>query len=78
MGLGHIRQRLDRAIANDVWKINFPEAGVLHLTASKSDHNLILLKLWVEAKNKARPFRFEAAWLRDRTCYETINKAWKM
>lgn len=31
----------------------------------KSDHNIILLKLWKEASREPHPFAFEDSWTRD-------------
>lgn len=46
IGLGHIRQCLDRAIANDSWKILFPNAEVTNLPPRNPDHNHIILNLY--------------------------------
>lgn len=77
LGLAHIRQRLDRAVANDSWKILFPNAGITHLPISNSDHAPIILKLHQNTYSKPYPFRFMEAWTRDPTCKEVINKVWK-
>lgn len=76
IGLSHIRQRLDRVIANDKWRITFPRAGVMHLPAVNSDHNPIWLKLWMDSTKRPYPFRFECAWIRDHSCSTTIKQAW--
>jgi hypothetical protein len=36
---GRLRERLDRAVANQRWIIMFPMAGVINENFSKSDHN---------------------------------------
>jgi hypothetical protein len=41
---GHIRERLDRALANPMWLAMHPEAIVSHLDLMRSDHRPILLK----------------------------------
>lgn len=56
MGLAHIRQRLDRALANASWRTAFPRAGVLHLPASNSDHNPLILRIWAENETRNKPF----------------------
>ncbi|PKI47068.1 hypothetical protein CRG98_032544 [Punica granatum] len=71
-GLAHIKQRLDRAIANDEWHLLFPKAGVLHLPSIKSDHNPILAKLWMDSTKRPKPFRFEEAWTRDPSSNEDL------
>ncbi|XP_031391078.1 uncharacterized protein LOC116203481 [Punica granatum] len=76
MGLAFIRQRLDRALANDDWRTTFPRAGVFHLPQIRSNHNPILLKLWTESANKPKPFRFEEAWTRDHSSTTIVKNAW--
>lgn len=75
-GLAHIRQRLDRALANERWRTDFPRAGVEHLPASHSGHNPILLRLWSKATLRSKPFRFEAMWTRSEEIKVVIKKAW--
>ncbi|PKI63801.1 hypothetical protein CRG98_015785 [Punica granatum] len=69
-------QRLDRTIANDEWRTTYPKAGVLHLPQVRSDHNPILVKLWMESSHKPRPFRFEEACTRDHSSKEIVKNAW--
>lgn len=56
-----IRERIDRAMANEEWIQRFPDNAVLHLPRTHSDHHPILKNCYgmdVPAGN--RPFRFEA------------------
>lgn len=76
VGLAHIKQRLDRALANTMWRIAFPRAGFIHLPTSNSDHNPIILKIWTENVSRSKPFRFEAMWIRDEESREIVKKAW--
>lgn len=59
-GIANIQERLDRAFANDVWKLQFPNASVLHLPAIQSDHCPLLLRSSPNHHNMARPFKFES------------------
>lgn len=43
-GLANIQERLDKGIANEEWKLMFPDAKITHLAALNSDHKLFLLK----------------------------------
>lgn len=70
-----ILDRLDRAIANNLSSINFPNAGVTHLPMTQSDHNPILIKLWQSTETNATPFHFESAWIRDPSCKNAIQNA---
>ena len=42
-GLANIKERLDRAFANDRWRLIFPRAAVLNLPSLSSDHSPIVL-----------------------------------
>lgn len=68
----HIRQRLDRALANSNWITSFPKASFAHLVATSSNHNPMFLKLWHTHEQKSTPFRFEQAWTKHPTCKITI------
>ncbi|PKI61172.1 hypothetical protein CRG98_018403 [Punica granatum] len=76
VGLASVKQRLDRAIANNEWRTTFPRAGVFHLPQIRFDHNPILLKLWIESSSKPRPFRSEEAWTRDQSSKIVVWSAW--
>lgn len=64
-GSAAIKRRLDRAIAT-----------VTHLGAIKSDHKPILLDTNPSQSFTNRPFRFEAAWIRDNGCNSVVKEAW--
>ena len=67
---------MDRGICNPDWQSLFPKAGVRHLVAPNSDHNLILLDTHLESSKGSRPFRFEEMWARDESSIEVVEKAW--
>ncbi|XP_061368484.1 uncharacterized protein LOC133311446 [Gastrolobium bilobum] len=64
--LDRVFKRLDRAVANDLWRNCFEEADVLNLSKKISDHCPVLVRLekgdscWRE-----KPFRFMAIWQND-------------
>lgn len=59
-----ISKRLDRALYDSEWRIQFPETYVENLVRHHSDHCLMLLRCTTPIPNKhERPFRFQAAWL---------------
>ena len=58
-----LKERLDRALANDEWRLAFPEAFVMHLPRVCSDHHPILIDLLNDRRGpRNKPFRFEAMW----------------
>ncbi|XP_075665954.1 uncharacterized protein LOC142635731 [Castanea sativa] len=71
--------RLDRGVATIDWILRFPTSRSHHLDAFHSDHKPILLISDSETKRfyrKGRPFRFEAMWLKDKTCEGVIKESW--
>lgn len=56
----------DRAVSNADWKVKFPEAHVVVLPRTDSDHNPILIYFADYISNCRQnrpPFRYQAAWL---------------
>ena len=71
--------RLDRGVATIDWILRFPTSRIHHLDAFHSDHKPIILISDSEEKRfyqKGRPFRFEAMWLKERTCERMIKESW--
>ena len=75
-GCAAIKRRLDRGVSSISWRLAFPKTSVSHLGAIKSNHAPILLDTNPEEAFAHRPFRFEAAWIRDDSCVEVVEKAW--
>ncbi|CAM8948837.1 unnamed protein product [Rhodiola kirilowii] len=76
-GEEEMRARLDRALANKEWKLNYPGAIVQHLTTFSSDH----LPLVVDAegdmrRRKCKLFRFEAMWQRHENFTGVLQRLW--
>ena len=72
--------RLDRGVATVDWLLKFPTIRVHHLEAFHSDHRPLFLAADSEARRfyrKGRPFRFEAMWLKDKTCEMVIKSSWE-
>lgn len=72
----NVRERLDRALASSEWCLIYDRAGIIHLTATKSDHTPMLLCLVLDHDRAPRSFRFLEAWIHDPTCELVINTAW--
>jgi hypothetical protein len=56
------KERLDRCFYNGDWRLCFPEAKVVHLPKTRSDHCPVLVKLQSVASNPRTnpPFRFQS------------------
>ena len=64
LGAANTRERLDRAVANEAWKLKFPEATVMHIISHASDHLPLILQNHVALRRQARKesgFKFEEA-----------------
>jgi len=63
-----IKEHLDRAIASNQWVHMFPHNSLLHLPASSSNHNPIILNSSNSLPFLPRPFTFEEFWTKDPYC----------
>ena len=77
-GLANIKERLDRAFANERWRLIFPRAAVLNLPYSSSDHSPIVLFTKGEQRSIKRPFKFEEVWTRDESSWFVVEKTWNV
>ncbi|GAU39458.1 hypothetical protein TSUD_158890 [Trifolium subterraneum] len=77
-GTSHvIEERLDRAMANSSWLSLFPDAKLLNLLASHSDHSPILLQNSPMIRNgRTYSFRFENIWLKEDDVEEVVEDGW--
>ncbi|GLT63636.1 hypothetical protein SLA2020_361860 [Shorea laevis] len=72
-----IRERLDRAWANPDWRLQFPDANLLHLPRISSDHNPLLLYLDTPLlRSGNKPFRLEKFWLNHFEFHDLISPIW--
>ena len=76
-GLANIKERLDRAFANDRWRLIFPRAVVHNLPAASSYHLPIVLFTEGEQRCNKRSFKFKEAWTRDESSHFVVEKAWR-
>jgi hypothetical protein len=73
-----IFERLDRALCNDIWRLEFPEAFVKTLPRLDfSDHHPILIcPFGNDPVHVARKFRFESAWQLNDTYNNMLSTCW--
>ncbi|KAH9670347.1 reverse transcriptase domain-containing protein [Citrus sinensis] len=76
---GSVYKRLDRAICNDKWVENFPNASMLHLPKVCSDHRPILVRFEKiqSACSSPKPFRFLASSLTDKRFESLVSSIWQ-
>ncbi|XP_026399360.1 uncharacterized protein LOC113295226 [Papaver somniferum] len=77
MGTGSIKSRIDMALGNGNWSLNFPNSKVLHLAQLGSDHSPVMLDTDVTLPKCWKPFKFFWTWLNDPSCVIIIVNAWK-
>lgn len=65
-------------MSNSLWCTLFPHANITHLTSLSSDHMPILLDTCLKVSCGPRPFRFEAMWLNDDSCFDVVHNAWNL
>ncbi|KAL9677798.1 hypothetical protein QQ045_015634 [Rhodiola kirilowii] len=76
-GADETKARVDRALANQNWRLMFPEAEVWHKVAPNSDHAPLIIN-W---RRRGRPsrlnlFSFEPMWLKHKEFGELVNNIW--
>lgn len=75
-GLTNIQERLDRELANELWRLQFHEAKIRHLVALNLDHKPLLLHTNLSLGDLPKPFRFESMWIGYRDTALIIEEAW--
>ncbi|XP_058753900.1 uncharacterized protein LOC131627062 [Vicia villosa] len=74
-----IYEKLDRAMCNDMWRLEFPNAYVKVLARVEfSDHHPLMITLDHSLNRKEdKKFRFESAWLLNDSYHDMLKKAWQ-
>ncbi|KAL9674710.1 hypothetical protein QQ045_002909 [Rhodiola kirilowii] len=76
-GAREMKARLDRMLANNAWRRVFPDAQVTHITATSSDHSMILLHSRGRVRKSVyNRFRFEPMWIRNEEVGNVVAAAW--
>ena len=78
MGNANIKERLDRVVANELWRTMCPKATVKYLPMIASDHAPLIINSHKEDSSGPKPFCFEEAWIRDSSSSRVIKEAWGM
>ncbi|KAA3480980.1 reverse transcriptase [Gossypium australe] len=70
----NLRERLDRGVANEKWKLIFPTGNIHHLPHSMSDHCPLFINTKSERTFVRNPqFKFEAWWTTEKSLEERIK-----
>ena len=78
-GTANTKERLDKAVANQMWRSKFPRTIVTHIVSHTSDHLPLILQNHAPPKHshrRRRGFKFEEAWLLWDGCEQVIQEAW--
>ncbi|XP_058741072.1 uncharacterized protein LOC131613416 [Vicia villosa] len=81
MGSDHvIEERLDRTLVTQEWLDIFPDAKLVNLLASHSEHSPILLQREPVQRNRHKnySFRFENVWLKEEELNGVVMKGWNV
>lgn len=73
------KERLDTAVANNLWKELYKEVRIEGLPAVSSDHKplLVSFKRGFNSQYRIRKvFRFETKWIKEGECANIIEKEW--
>ena len=79
----YIKERLDRAVADEAWCGRFPGFRVINGDPRHSDHRPIIVKLTTEESESrslrgGQTFRFEAGWVQEEQCKTIVQNAWNL
>lgn len=70
-------EHLDRVYANTKWLDQYPDASIIYLPKTHSDHNPILISLKKKSMNYIdKPFRLETMWCSHPEFTFIVNKHW--
>ncbi|KAF7121272.1 hypothetical protein RHSIM_Rhsim13G0210000 [Rhododendron simsii] len=76
-GRDNIRMRLDRAVVNPRWRVDFPNGALLHLKPGGSDHCPILLRYGLTIERKIPRFIFDSRWSDKDECNSIVKTCWE-
>jgi hypothetical protein len=76
-GVGWIKERLDRFVANGEWLALYPSLCCINVVSSAFDHFPIFMEMNPITQGFHRKsFRFDAMWLTHAQCKDQVESAW--
>lgn len=74
---GWVEEHLDRAFATSAWWHLFPQAKLINLLATVSDHSPICLVTTPQGRHYAhKKFKFKNMWLSEPELYDLVHQSW--
>lgn len=78
---GYIRERLDRAVANEEWRYLFPLVRVINGDPHHSDHRPLIVECGervptIHGGSRDFSTKFEAKWFEEEDCFGRVEKVW--
>lgn len=77
MNEGEIKQRLERALANNLWSQSYDRAKVVHVENQGSDHSMIFIDSNAQRSGRKKRFYFDKRWLKKEGIEPVTQNAWK-
>lgn len=77
IGENHVKERLDRAVANTEFLEEFHNSVVTHLEPVRSDHHLLIVDCDYKHSRVPRLFKFEAVWAEKEDFIEVVRRSWR-
>lgn len=80
----YVRERLDRAMADGAWRSRFPAFKVTNGDPKHLDHRPVIMETdgggagFRSGGRGSHSFRFEAGWVQEEQCGETVKNAWEL
>ncbi|CAA0831791.1 Unknown protein, partial [Striga hermonthica] len=75
---GYVEEKLDRAFASFEWLSSHPNAKVLNVIRTASDHSLLILNAGSQESRCKRRFAFDRRWVSKEGFAEVVQKAWSI
>lgn len=72
-----VKEMLDYAVGNELWRFGFLDSTVIHLLFLKSNHKVILLRTTQDNfVGGVKPFKFHACWLVNNSFHDVVRGTW--
>ncbi|KAL2923502.1 Microtubule-associated tumor suppressor candidate 2 [Bienertia sinuspersici] len=74
-GVNRVFSKIDRAMCNGEWCLQFPTTEAMFLPENTFDHTPIVIKVFPSPKGK-KPFRFYNYWTQHHDFMDTVQQVW--